>query len=148
MSLIAFQLERGAPPFRMLRDYIDAVICRGFTSVGLRMNVSAQRQLYLDLEALTEDQIEVGLEAGVWGDPARPVVQRYLDQMKLRRVEAALAEQLEAARAAIDAAQIAADEAREAKLRATAAFILAAGAMLAAMASAFVAFLALRNWTW
>jgi hypothetical protein len=112
------------------------------------MNVSAQRQLYLDLEALTEDQIEVGLEAGVWGDPARPVVQRYLDQMKLRRVEAALAEQLEAARAAIDAAQIAGDEAREAKLRATAAFILAAGAMLAAMASAFVAFLALRNWTW
>jgi hypothetical protein len=112
------------------------------------MNVSAQRQLYLDLEALTEDQIEVGLEAGVWGDPARPVVQRYLDQMKLRRVEESLAEQLEAARAAIDAAQIAADEARESKLRATAAFILAAGAMLAAMASAFVAFLALRNWTW
>jgi hypothetical protein len=108
----------------------------------------SQQQLFLDLETLTEDQIEVGLEAGVWGDPARPVVQRYLDQVKLRRVEVAAIEQLEAARAAIGAAQVAAEEARGSKLRATAALIIAAGAMLAAMASAFVAFLALRNWTW
>jgi hypothetical protein len=107
----------------------------------------SQQQLFVDLEALTEDQIEVGLEAGVWGDPARPVVQRYLDQMKLRRVEEAAAEQLEAARAAIVAAQAATEEARGLKLRATAALIVAAGAMLAAMASAFVAFLALRHWT-
>ncbi len=28
-------------------------------------------QLFTDLESLTEDQIEVGLEAGVWGDPPR-----------------------------------------------------------------------------
>ena len=107
-----------------------------------------EQQLFIDLELLTEDQIEVGLQAGVWGDPARPVVQRYLDQMKLRRVEAAAAEQLEVAKATIGVAQAAVDEARSAKLRATAALIIAAGAMLAAMASAFVAFLALRNWTW
>jgi hypothetical protein len=111
------------------------------------MTVS-QQQLFIDLESLTEDQIEVGLQAGVWGDPARPVVQRYLDQMKLRRVEAAAAEQLEVARATIGVAQAAADEARASKLRATSALIIAAGAMLAAMASAFIAFLALRNWTW
>ena len=105
-------------------------------------------QLFTDLESLTEDQIEVGLEAGVWGDPARPVVQRYLDQMKLKRVEALAAEQLEVARVAIDTARAAVEEARGSKLRATAALIIAAGAMLAAMASAFVAFLALRDWTW
>ena len=52
------------------------------------MTVS-QKQLYLDLETLSEEQIEVGLRAGVWGDPARPVVERYLDQIKLARVEAA-----------------------------------------------------------
>ena len=40
------------------------------------------------------------------------------------------------------------NEAASAKLRATSAFIIAAGAMIAAMASAFVAFLALAHWTW
>jgi hypothetical protein len=109
---------------------------------------ASQRQLYLDLENLTEDQIEVGLEAGVWGDPARPVVQRYLDKMKLERVEAAAAKQLEAARCAIDAAETAAQEARGSNLRASVAIIIATGAMVAAMAAAFVAFLALRGWTW
>ena len=58
---------------------------------------ASQKQLFLDLAALSEEQIEVGLQAGVWGDPARPVVERYLDQMKLGRVEAAAAEQLAAA---------------------------------------------------
>ena len=110
------------------------------------MTVS-QRQLYLDLEELTEDQIEVGLEAGVWGEPARPVVQRHLDNMKLERMEAAGAKQLEAARYAIDVAQTATDEARGSNFRATAAIIIATGAMVAAMAAAFVAFLALRGWT-
>jgi hypothetical protein len=110
--------------------------------------IVSQRQLYLDLEELTEDQIEVGLEAGVWGDPARPGVQRYLDKMKLERVEAAAAKQLEAACSAIDAAQTAADEARGSNLRATVAIIIATGAMVAAMAAAFVAFLSLRGWTW
>ena len=105
----------------------------------------SQQQLYLDLSELTEDQIEVGLEAGVWGDPARPVVQRHLDNMKLG-IEAAAAEQVDAARYAIDAAQRAADEARGSTFRATVAIIIATGAMVAAMAAAFVAFLALRGW--
>ena len=64
----------------------------------------SQKQLFLDLESLSEEQIEVGLQAGVWGDPARPAVERYLDQMKLDRMEAATAEQLAAARDAINAA--------------------------------------------
>lgn len=99
-----------------------------------------QKQLFLDLEALSEEQIEVGLQAGVWGDPARPVVERYLDQMKLGRVEAAASEQLAAAREAIN-------EASAMKVWAISALIIAGGAMLAAMASAFVAFLALRQGT-
>jgi hypothetical protein len=41
-------------------------------------------QLFADLKALTEEQIEVGLAAGVWGDPLRPLVQNYLLQMKLK----------------------------------------------------------------
>jgi putative flippase GtrA len=47
-----------------------------------------------------------------------------------------------------EAARVAVQEATTAKLRATAALIVAIGAMAAAMASAFVAFLALRHWTW
>ena len=101
------------------------------------MTVS-QRQLFLDLESLSEEQIEVGLQAGIWGDPARPVVERYLDQMKLGRVEAAAAEQLAAAREAVD-------QARAMKVWAISALIIAGGAMLAAMASAFIAFLALAT---
>jgi hypothetical protein len=104
-----------------------------------------REQLFTDLEALSEEQIEVGLEAGVWGDPARAAVQRYLDQLKLERVEAAASE---AARAAIQAALVATEEASKSKLRATVALIFAGGAMVAAMAAAFVAFLALQNWTW
>jgi hypothetical protein len=42
----------------------------------------------------------------------------------------------------------AAAHAKKATSTALAALVIAAGAMVAAMASAFVAFLALRNWTW
>ena len=112
---------------------------RGFFHVGKCAGMTTnQKQLFLDLEALSEEQIEAGLQAGIWGDPARPVVERYLDQMKLGRVEAAAAEQLAAAREAVD-------EARAMKVWAISALIIAGGAMLAAMASAFVAFLALRQ---
>ena len=110
------------------------------------MTVS-QKQLFLDLESLSEEQIEVGLQAGVWGDPARPVVERYLDQMKLDRMEAATAEQLAAGRDAIGAVREAVDEARAMKMWAISALIISGGAMLAAMAAAFVAFLALRQGT-
>jgi hypothetical protein len=104
-------------------------------------------QLFEDLDALTEEQIEVGLAAGVWGEPDRPLVQHYVNRMKLERAEAAAAEQVEIARSAVAAMRLAADEASKAKVRATAALIIAAGAMLAAMAAGFIAFLALRNWT-
>ena len=110
------------------------------------MTVS-QKQLFLDLEALSEEQIEVGLEAGVWGNPARPAVERHLDQMKLDRVEAAAVDQLAVARAAITAVRQALDEARATKAWAISALIVSGGAMLAAMASAFIAFLALRHGT-
>lgn len=106
-----------------------------------------ERQLYLDLEALSEDQIEAGLEAGVWGGPARPAVERYLDQMRLRRIEAAASDQLEDAREALIAVRAAVDEARASNLRATAALIVACGAIVAAMAAALIAFMALRHWT-
>ncbi|MGA7457205.1 MAG: hypothetical protein WBW51_07795 [Methyloceanibacter sp.] len=107
----------------------------------------SQKQLFLDIETLSEEQIEVGLRAGVWGDPARPVVERYLDQIKLARVEAAAAEQLATAREAITAAGDAMGEVKAMKMWAISALIISGGAMLAAMAAAFVAFLALRHGT-
>jgi hypothetical protein len=101
-------------------------------------------KLFADLDALTEEQIEVGLAAGVWGEQLRPLVQHYLYDLKLKRIEAA-AEHLDEMR---DAARMAALEALRSKTRATAALIVAGGAMLAAMLAAFIAFLALRHWTW
>ena len=35
-------------------------------------------KLFADLDALTEQQIEVGLAAGVWKVQVRPLVQHYL----------------------------------------------------------------------
>ena len=104
------------------------------------MTVSQRQPLFLDLESLSEEQIEVGLDAGVWGDPARPAVERYLNDMKLDRLKAATADQLAAGREAVD-------EARAMKMWAISALIVSGGAMLAAMAAAFVAFLALRQGT-
>jgi hypothetical protein len=95
-------------------------------------------ELFAELDRLTEEQIEASLAAGVWDEPKRQLAQHYLDQRKLKRVEAAAAEELNAVRSVVD-------DARAANFKATAAMIFAAGAMLAAMASAFVAFLALRN---
>jgi hypothetical protein len=103
-------------------------------------------QLFADLNSLTEEQIEVGLAAGVWNDPLRPLVQQYLFQMKLKRIETEVGSQLGALHDAAAAVRIAVGEASRAKTRATAALIIAAGAMLAAMAAAFIAFLALRKY--
>jgi hypothetical protein len=79
----------------------------------------------------------------VWGEPVRPLVQQYLYEIKLKRIEAAA--ELDVTN---DAARVTVYEANRtgAKLRATAALIIAAGAMLAAMPSAFIAFLALGHW--
>jgi hypothetical protein len=99
-------------------------------------------KLFADLDALTEEQIEVGLAAGVWKEQVRPLVQHYLYELKLNRVEA-VAEQFDEMH---KATRLAVEEAVKAKTRATAAFIVAGGAMVAAMAGAFVAFLALRRY--
>jgi|SRR4051812_2437408 hypothetical protein len=99
-------------------------------------------KLFNDLDALNEEQIEVGLAAGVWSEQVRPLVQHYLYDLKLKRVEAA-ADRLDEME---QATRLAVDEAIKAKTRATSAFIIAGGAMLAAMAAAFIAFLALRRY--
>ena len=99
-------------------------------------------KLFADLEALNEEQIEVGLATGVWNDEVRPLVQHYLYELKLKRIETA-SEQLGGMQKAM---RMAVEEAANAKMRATVAFILAAGAMLAAMGAAFIAFLALRRY--
>jgi hypothetical protein len=99
-----------------------------------------QEVLFTDLNALTEDQIEAGLAAGVWREN-RPFVEQYLDQIRLSRADAAASAQgLEAIRSVVD-------DARAANFKATIALIVAGGAMLAAMAAAFVAFLALSGVT-
>ena len=46
-------------------------------------------KLFADLDALTEQQIEVGLAAGVWNEQVRPLVQHYLYDLQVKRVEAA-----------------------------------------------------------
>jgi hypothetical protein len=99
-------------------------------------------KLFADLDALSEEQIQVGLAAGVWSEPVRPLVQHYLYDLKLKRVEAA-AEQLDDVR---EAARVAVEEVVKSRTRATAALIIAGGAMLAAMLAALVAFLALRKY--
>src|SRR5262249_17042688 len=46
-------------------------------------------KLFADLEALNEQQIELGLAAGVWNEQVRPLVHHYLYDLNLNRVEAA-----------------------------------------------------------
>jgi hypothetical protein len=41
-------------------------------------------KLFADLEALNEQQIEVGLAAGVWNEQVRPLVQHYLYDLRLK----------------------------------------------------------------
>ena len=99
-------------------------------------------KLFADLDALTEQQIEVGLAADVWNERVRPLVQHYLYDLKLKRVEAA-ADRLNEMEKAV---QLAVSEAIKAKTRANEALIIGVGAMVAAMAGAFIAFLALRRY--
>jgi len=99
-------------------------------------------KLFADLDALTEQQIEVGLAADVWNERVRPLVQHYLYDLKLKRVEAA-ADRLTEMEKAV---RLAVSEAIKAKTRANEALIIGVGAMVAAMAGAFIAFLALRRY--
>ena len=84
----------------------------------------------------------MGLAAGVWKVQVRPLVQHYLYDLKLKRVEAA-ADRLNEMEKAV---QLAVSEAIKAKTRANEALIIGVGAMVAAMAGAFIAFLALRRY--
>src|SRR5262245_20774477 len=96
-------------------------------------------QLFAELDKLSADEIEAGLDAGVWSGDRRQLAQHYLDQLQVTTM------QMEAAEAAKAAAQAAEGQSRRATSLAMAALIVAVGAMIAAMASAFVAFLGLRN---
>ena len=100
-----------------------------------------QDQLYTDLDALTVEQIEAGLAAGVWGDAARSTVEHYVLKRKFA------VDQRNAVVTAQQAAMVAMDQAASAKLWATAAFIIAAGAMVAAMAAGLIAFFAMRGFS-
>jgi hypothetical protein len=106
---------------------------------GAPMTVNRD-QLFAELDGLSADEIEAGLDAGVWSGDRRQLVEHYLDQMKLTTM------QIEAAEAAKVAAQAAEGQSRRATSMATVALVLAAGAMLAAMAAALIAFLALRRY--
>ena len=99
-------------------------------------------KLFADLDALTEQQIEVGLAADVWNERVRPLVQHYLYDLKLKRVEA-VADRLNEMEKGV---RLAVGEAIKAKTRANEALIIGVGAMVAAMAGAFIAFLALRRY--
>jgi hypothetical protein len=89
-------------------------------------------KLFADLDALNEQHTEVGLAAGVWKVQVRALVQHYLYDLKLKRVEAAADRLTEMEKAM----RLAVGEAIKAKTRASAALIIAVGAMVAAMAGA------------
>ena len=97
--------------------------------------------MFADLDALTLEQVEAGLAAGVWGDDARLTVEHYALKRKFA------ADQRNAVVTAQQAAKLAINQVASAKLWATAAFIIAAGAMLAAMAAGLIAFLAVRGFS-
>ena len=100
-----------------------------------------EERLFTDLNALTDEQIEAGLAAGVWRETTRPFVEQYLDQIRMSRVQAAASAQ------GLEAIQSVIGDARAANFKATIALMFAAGALLAAMAAALIAFLALRGVT-
>jgi hypothetical protein len=43
--------------------------------------------LYAELERLSADEIEAGLEAGVWSEPVRQLVEYYLDQLNVTTMQ-------------------------------------------------------------
>jgi hypothetical protein len=102
-------------------------------------------QFFLELDGLSEQEIEAQLD--LYDKEQLALIQEYLD----RRVEALTkAEQVPPTKSAPslqDAVASLAKVANTANDKATAALIVSLGAMLAAMASALVAFLALRGWT-
>jgi hypothetical protein len=103
-------------------------------------------EFFAELDGLTEKEIEARLD--LWDREQLALIQEYLDQRVLRQTKAEQAAQTKAAPSAQDAVVASLVEvASTANTKATAALIVSVGAMLAAMASALVAFLALRGWT-
>ena len=105
-------------------------------------------EFFAELDGLTEKEIEARLD--LWDREQLALIQEYLDQRVLARAKAEQAAQIKAAAAPSDQDAVVAslvEVASTANTKATAALILSVGAMLAAMASALVAFLALRGWT-
>ena len=113
--------------------------------LGGNSMITERDKFFAELDGLTEKEIEARLD--LWDREQLALIQEYLD----RRVSALAkpATQIEAASSVQDDAVVASlvEVASTANTKATAALILSVGAMLAAMASALVAFLALRGWT-
>jgi len=61
-------------------------------NASVMMENKEHDKLFAELGALNEQQIEVGLAAGVWNEQVQPLVQHYLYDLKLKRVEAAAKE--------------------------------------------------------
>jgi hypothetical protein len=123
-------------PAGRINQLLGSEAYNGASSSAMTVN---RDQLFAELDKLSADEIEAGLDAGVWSGDRRQLVEHYLDQMKLTTL------QMDIADTAKVAAQTAQGHSRRATSIAMAALIIAIGAMVAAMASAFVAFLALRN---
>jgi preprotein translocase subunit SecF len=99
-------------------------------------------EFFAELDGLTEKEIEGRLSS--WDRGQLVLVQEYIDK-KVERAKAAQAAQPE--RANEDAVRVSVEVSRRAHSMALMALIVALGAMMAAIASTFVAFLALRGWT-
>ena len=115
--------------------------------LGGNFMVVERDEFFAELDGLTEKEIEARLD--LWDREQLALIQEYLDQRVSARAKAEQAAQIKAAPSAQDDAVVASlvEVASTANTKATAALILSVGAMLAAMASALVAFLALRGWT-
>ena len=118
-------------------------------------------EFFSELEGLTEKEIEARLDQ--WDEEQLALIQEYLDQKMLGRAQAEQSAwktpvqsgaktepvgEIKAQPNAQDAVVASLLEvANTANTKATAAVIFSLGAMLASMASALIAFLALRGWT-
>ena len=103
-------------------------------------------EFFAELDGLTEKEIEARLD--LWDREQLALIQEYLDQRVLGLAKAEQGAQTKALPSEQDAVVASLMEvASTANTKATAALIMSVGAMLAAMASALVAFLALRGWT-
>src|SRR5262249_47996825 len=96
-------------------------------------------QLFAELDKLSADEIEAGLDAGVWSEDRRQLVEHYLDQMKLTTLQMDIADNAKVA------AQAAAGQSRRGTSLAKAALILAAGGVLGAAAGGVIALLPPRG---